>query len=66
MAEPVVSQQLPTNEHFTDIIFIPEWPFQQVSADKGGGGGLCWRGAWRLSEDLLDPGLTPEHGYLAG
>lgn len=27
-AKPIVSQWLPTNKHFTDIIFISEWPFQ--------------------------------------
>ena len=28
IAEPVVSQRLPANEHFTDITFISEWPFR--------------------------------------
>lgn len=26
MAKPVVSQRPPTNKHFTDVIFISEWP----------------------------------------
>ena len=62
IAEPVVSQRLPADEHFTDITFIPGWPFWEVSADKGMGEGA----GWRQSKDLLELGLTPEYGRLAG
>lgn len=62
MAKPVVTQRLPTNKHFTDIIFISEWPFQEASADKGEGGGA----GWKQLQDLLELGLTPEPSHLAG